>query len=93
MESKKEPKQDLKEPGKSTKKEQLKPDVMTTSWGAPIVNNQHSITAGTMGPVLLQDVALIDKIASFDHERIPERVVHAKGAGGKYKTVRAFADP
>jgi len=55
--------------------------VLTTSWGSPVNDNQNSITAGPDGPVLLQDTHLIDKLAHFDRERIPERVVHAKGAG------------
>jgi catalase len=55
--------------------------VLTTSWGAPVDDNQNSITAGPRGPILMQDVHLIDKLAHFDRERIPERVVHAKGAG------------
>ena len=54
---------------------------LTTSNGAPIDNNQHSMTAGPKGPILLQDFTLIDKLAHFDRERIPERVVHAKGSG------------
>jgi catalase len=54
---------------------------LTTSNGAPIDDNQNSMTAGARGPILLQDFSLIDKLASFDRERIPERVVHAKGAG------------
>ena len=54
---------------------------MTTSMGAPIVNDKDLISIGDNGPALLQDVQLIDKIAHFDRERIPERVVHAKGAG------------
>jgi len=54
---------------------------LTTSWGAPVDNNQNSLTAGPRGPILLQDLHLIDKLAKFDRERIPERVVHAKGAG------------
>lgn len=58
-------------------------NVLTTSNGAPVSDNQNSLTVGTFGgPVLLQDFHLIDKLASFDRERIPERVVHAKGAGG-----------
>lgn len=44
-------------------------------------DNQNSMTAGEFGPILLQDFHLIDKLAHFDRERIPERVVHAKGAG------------
>ena len=55
--------------------------VLTTGHGQPIDDNQHSLTVGELGPLLLQDVALIDKLAHFDRERIPERVVHAKGAG------------
>jgi catalase len=55
--------------------------VLTTSNGAPVDNNQNSMTAGPKGPILIQDFTLIDKLASFDRERIPERVVHAKGSG------------
>jgi catalase len=54
---------------------------LTTSFGAPVPDNQHSLTAGERGPILLQDYFLIDKLAHFDRERIPERVVHAKGSG------------
>jgi catalase len=54
---------------------------MTTSQGHPVDDNQNSITAGEYGPVLIQDHHLIDKLAKFDRERIPERVVHAKGTG------------
>ena len=54
---------------------------LTTSTGAPVDNNQNSLTAGPRGPILLTDVHLIDKLAKFDRERIPERVVHAKGGG------------
>lgn len=53
---------------------------LTNSNGAPIDDNQNSLTAGVKGPILLQDFNLIDKLAHFDRERIPERVVHAKGA-------------
>ncbi|MEJ2252325.1 MAG: catalase [Candidatus Lokiarchaeota archaeon] len=56
-------------------------NTLTTSGGAPIEDNQNSITAGKRGPVLLQDVHLLEKLATFARERIPERVVHAKGAG------------
>jgi catalase len=55
--------------------------VLTTESGAPVVDNQNSQTAGPGGPVLLQDHHLIEKLARFDRERIPERVVHAKGSG------------
>ena len=54
---------------------------LTTNQGVPVSDNQNSLTVGERGPVLLQDVHLIEKLAHFDRERIPERVVHAKGAG------------
>ncbi len=54
---------------------------LTTNQGVPVTDNQNSLTAGTRGNVLLQDVHLIEKLAHFDRERIPERVVHANGAG------------
>lgn len=50
---------------------------LTTSTGMPVDDNQNSMTAGPRGPILLQDFHLIDKLAKFDRERIPERVVHA----------------
>ncbi len=58
-----------------------KKDNLTTSWGAPVGDNQNSMTAGSRGPTLIQDVHLLEKLAHFNRERIPERVVHAKGAG------------
>ena len=54
---------------------------LTTGQGVPVADNQNSLTAGQRGPVLLQDVTLIEKLAHFNRERIPECVVHAKGAG------------
>ena len=54
---------------------------LTTTGGAPIADNQNSMTAGARGPVLLQDYQLIEKLAHQNRERIPERVVHAKGWG------------
>ena len=53
----------------------------TTTAGAPVADNQNSLTAGPRGPVLLQDYQLIEKLAHQNRERIPERVVHAKGWG------------
>ncbi len=58
-----------------------KPPVLTTTAGAPIGDNQNSITAGPRGPVLMQDYQLLEKLAHQNRERIPERVVHAKGSG------------
>src|SRR4030088_1031153 len=54
---------------------------LTTDAGAPVGDNQNSQTAGPSGPVVLQDSHLIEKLQRFDRERIPERVVHARGAG------------
>jgi len=54
---------------------------LTTSTGAPVGDNQNSMTAGRRGPTLIQDVHLLEKLAHFNRERVPERVVHAKGAG------------
>lgn len=54
---------------------------LTTASGIPVADNQNSITAGPRGPILLQDFHLIEKLQHFNRERIPERVVHAKGSG------------
>lgn len=54
---------------------------ITTSSGRPVEDNQNSMSAGKQGPLLLQDVYLQEKLAHFDREEIPERIVHAKGAG------------
>ena len=54
---------------------------LTSNFGAPVDDDQNTLTAGERGPALLQDIHLIEKLAHFDRERIPERVVHAKGAG------------
>ena len=64
---------------------------LTTAGGQPVSENQHSLTAGERGPVLLQDFHLIEKLAHFDRERIPERVVHAKGSGA-YGTLTITRD-
>jgi len=54
---------------------------LTSAAGAPVADNQNSMTAGARGPVVLQDVWLLEKLAHFDREVIPERRVHAKGSG------------
>jgi catalase len=54
---------------------------LTTRAGAPVVDNQNTMTAGPRGPVLLQDVWYLEKLAHFDREVIPERRMHAKGSG------------
>ncbi|NPE27787.1 catalase [Methanococcoides sp. SA1] len=63
---------------------------LTTAFGIPVGDDQNSLTAGERGPVLIQDVHLLEKLGHFNRERIPERVVHAKGAGaGGYFEVTA----
>ncbi|VVD80295.1 Catalase [Pandoraea iniqua] len=57
------------------------PKKLTTAAGAPVPDNQNTITAGPRGPALLQDVWFLEKLAHFDREVIPERRVHAKGSG------------
>ncbi len=64
---------------------------MTTTAGAPVADNQNSQTAGPRGPVLMQDWQLIEKLAHQNRERIPERVVHAKGWGA-YGTLTVTND-
>src|SRR3984893_7922292 len=59
------------------------PAAMTQDSGAPVGDNQNSKIAGPDGPVVLEDFHLIEKLARFDRERIPERVVHARGTGAQ----------
>ena len=54
---------------------------MTTAQGQPVQDDQNSLRAGDRGPTLMNDMAFREKIFHFDHERIPERVVHARGYG------------
>ncbi|OIV37206.1 catalase [Mangrovactinospora gilvigrisea] len=65
--------------------------ILTTESGAPVADNQNLETAGVGGPALLQDQHLFEKLARFNRERIPERVVHARGAGA-YGTFTVTAD-
>jgi catalase len=67
---------------------------LTTNQGVPVADDQNSLTAGQRGPTLLQDVNFIEKMAHFDRERIPERVVHAKGAGahGYFQVYKSMAE-
>jgi catalase len=64
---------------------------LTTTAGAPMADNQNSLTAGARGPLLLQDYQLLEKLAHQNRERIPERVVHAKGWGA-FGTFTVTAD-
>ncbi|MGE6340606.1 catalase, partial [Acidovorax sp. NPDC077664] len=55
--------------------------VLTTQQGIPVADNQNSLRPSPRGPTLLEDFILREKITHFDHERIPERIVHARGSG------------
>lgn len=68
-----------------------RPPTLTTAGGAPVADSQHSITAGPHGPVLLQDYQMAEKLAYLARERIPERVLHAKGAAA-FGTLRITGD-
>ncbi|WP_162808232.1 catalase [Vibrio splendidus] len=72
----------------------LQAQILTRDNGAPVGDNQNSITAGENGSVLLQDVHLIQKLQRFARERIPERVVHARGTGahGEFVSSGNFSD-
>ena len=67
---------------------------LTTNQGLPLADNQNSLKAGARGPVLLEDFVLREKITSFDHERIPERIVHARGsaAHGYFELYKSCKD-
>ena len=70
--------------------EQL-PKPATTDGGAPVASDEHSLTVGPDGPLLLQDHYLIEQMANFNRERIPERQPHAKG-GGAFGTFEVTED-
>ena len=78
-------------------------DPLTTAQGIPVSDNQNSLRAFERGPTLLEDFVLREKITHFDHERIPERIVHARGSGAhgyfeltkslsKYTTAKLFTE-
>jgi len=68
--------------------------VLTTQQGVPVSDDQNSLRAGPRGPTLLEDFHFREKIFHFDHERIPERVVHARGYGahGYFETYESLSD-
>ena len=82
--------------------EQTKSKTMTTDAGRPVGDNQNSITVGDRGPVVFEDYLLFEKMAHFNRDRVPERVVHAKGSAAygtftcthpemaKYTTAKVF---
>ena len=63
---------------------------LTTNQGVPVADNQNSLKAGLRGPTLLEDFILREKITHFDHERIPERIVHARGSGRPRRTSSCY---
>ncbi|AJY48353.1 catalase [Martelella endophytica] len=67
---------------------------LTTAQGVPVADDQNSLKAGTRGPTLMEDQVFREKIFHFDHERIPERVVHARGFGahGVFETYEPLTD-
>lgn len=67
---------------------------LTTTAGIPVVDNQNALTAGPRGPMLVQDWQIFEKHAHFNRERIPERVVHAKGSGayGTFRLTKPIPD-
>jgi catalase len=67
---------------------------LTTAQGVTIADNQNSLRAGAPGPTLLEDFVMREKIFHFDHERIPERVVHARGFGahGTFECTKDLSD-
>ena len=68
-------------------------EVLTTAQGGPVADDQNSVKAGARGPTLIEDFHFREKIFHFDHERIPERVVHARGYGahGYFETYKSLA--
>jgi catalase len=68
--------------------------VLTTAQGAPVADDQNTLRYGARGPALLEDAHFREKIFHFDHERIPERVVHARGYGahGYFELTESLAD-
>ena len=63
----------------------------TTQTGSPVASDEHSMTVGNDGAIALHDRYLVEKLAQFNRERIPERIVHAKG-GGAFGTFEATGD-
>ena len=74
--------------------QQAQDTALTTNQGLPISDNQNSLRANPRGPTLLEDFILREKITHFDHERIPERIVHARGTGvhGVFELTASLAE-
>ena len=90
----------LTDPQPNAKRQDLQPDTvnpggtLTDNMGHPISDDQNSLKAGALGPTLLEDHFLREKLHHFDHERIPERIVHARGSGahGYFELTRSLAE-
>src|SRR5436189_3365030 len=69
-------------------------EFLTTNQGLRINDNQNSLKAGERGPTLIEDFIMREKITHFDHERIPERIVHARGVGahGYFELTESLAE-
>lgn len=74
------PPREPKVPAETHQTAQGETDRLTTNHGTPVSDNQNSLKGGTRGPTLIEDFILREKIQHFDHERIPERIVHARGS-------------
>ena len=85
---------ELSEGGANHQKPLGDDDVMTTAQGHPVADDQNWLSAGARGPQLLEDHIAREKIFHFDHERIPERVVHARGFGahGYFEAYESLSD-
>ncbi len=81
-------------PGNAGETHQQNGEALTTNQGVVIADNQNSLKSGVRGPTLLEDFILREKITHFDHERIPERIVHARGSGahGYFQVYEPLAD-
>ncbi len=81
-------------PGGETRQQAGKRAILTTQQGVPVADDQNTLTINDRGPQLLEDFVMREKIFHFDHERIPERVVHARGYGAKgyFESYGAFPD-
>jgi catalase len=86
--------QDQTQQGSGGETQQRGGPPLTTNHGMPVSDNQNSLKAGVRGPTLLEDFVLREKIFHFDHERIPERIVHARGTGahGFFECTEAISD-
>ncbi len=84
----------LSQPAETHQSVEVLADTITTNHGIPIADNQNTLLAGVRGPALLEDFILREKLTHFDHERIPERVVHARGSGahGYFELYESLAD-